>query len=429
MTKTTSRFDSADQPFLWGVATSAFQIEGHLENDMTEWERLGKFSQNGKDPHYKNAVDHWQRWEDDFALLKQLNLNAYRFSMDWGRIQPQKNRFDEEALAQYDRMLDRLLELNIIPMLTLHHFTHPVWFHHQTPWHAADSIEAFSTLVKKLAEKFADRINLFVSFNEPLVWALAAYGDAKFPPGEKNLERLMMAIHHILLAHRAAYDILKTHNPNAQIGMANNFIIFRPERAWHLLDQGLFWLIHSFYNMMLLKAFETNRLRFRFPFLIHYDAPIPLDNKIDFWGVNYYYRLHVRFQMSQEFPIRLSHLHRSGEGSSDLDWEIYSAGLQEIFRWLKRCGKPLYITENGIADQSDRKRLVFLRTHLKAVERALREHYPLKGYFHWSLLDNYEWLEGEMARFGLYEVDYQNGKQRKLRPSGKFYAEYIAQSI
>jgi beta-glucosidase len=113
----------------------------------------------------------------------------------------------------------------------------------------------------------------------------------------------MLAIHHILLAHRAAYDILKAHNPNAQIGIANNFIIFRPDRAWHLLDQGLFWLIHSFYNVMLLKAFETNRRRFRFPFLIHYDAPIPLDNKIDFWGVNYYYRLHVRFQMRQEIPI------------------------------------------------------------------------------------------------------------------------------
>lgn len=117
-----------NQKFLWGVATSAFQIEGHLQNDMTEWERSGLFNFDGKHPVSGIAADHWSRWEEDFKLLKNLNVNAYRFSMDWGRIEPRPNRFDEQALSQYDRMVDRLLELQIVPMLTLHHFTHPTWF-------------------------------------------------------------------------------------------------------------------------------------------------------------------------------------------------------------------------------------------------------------------------------------------------------------
>ena len=412
-------------PFLWGVATSAFQIEGHLTNDMTDWENLGHFNENGQTSLYGCAVNHWERWQADLQLLKQLNVNAYRFSMDWGRIQPERNYFDETALAQYDQMVDELIELDIIPMLTLHHFTHPTWFHQSTPWHLPESIEVFFTYAQKLIEIFSDRIKLFITFNEPLVWALAAYGDAKFPPGENNMQLMMKALSHILKAHKKTYEMIKANDAESMVGIAKNFIIFQPQRSWNLLDVGLSQRIHYFYNLMLLNSFKTNRLKIHLPTVLHYDEDIELNDTIDFWGLNYYYRLFVKFQMKPELPFVLNSIHRSGEGMSDLDWEIYSNGLDQILTWLKQTGKPVVITENGIADRSDKKRTEFLKSHLSVVEKTRQKGYPLFGYFHWSLMDNYEWLEGNSARFGLYEVDYTDNYNRLLRKSGEFYSRYI----
>jgi len=411
--------------FLWGVSTSAFQIEGDTINDMTEWEGSGGFHQNGKNPLYKNAARHWKMWEDDYRLLKELSVNAYRFSMEWGRIQPEPGKYSRKALDQYSRMVDRLLELQITPMLTLHHFTHPVWFHKKTPWHTPESIGSFLQFAEKLVKRFADRISLFITFNEPLVWALAAYGDAKFPPGEKNLARVMDALFNMLQAHRQTYDLIKGYNPEAQIGIAKNFIIFSPQRRWHPFDSGLNNLIHFFYNIMVLEAFKINRLRFKFPALLYFDKPIALDDCIDFWGINYYYRMHVKFRLNLKLPFQIDSIHRSGEGMSDLNWEIYSKGLWQVLKWVRPTGKPIYITEHGIADAEDYKRLHYLKSVLQILQEAKEKGYPIKGYFHWSLMDNYEWLEGSAAKFGLYEVDYNNGYKRILRQSGKHYSEFI----
>ncbi len=412
--------------FLWGAATSAFQVEGSLENDMTEWERQGRFSGNGKDLSYAEAAGHWQKWQEDFALLKTLDLNAYRFSMDWGRVEPQPGQFDEHALDQYSRMVDRLLELGIEPMLTLHHFTHPKWFHEKSPWHREESVERFAVFSRKISKGFSDRISLFITFNEPLVWLLAAYGEGKFPPGEKDLQLLVDALQNILKAHVIAYDILKTANPQAQVGIAKNLIVFNPQRSWHLLDRGLTFKIHNFYNTMLLNAFERNRLYFKFPFLLNIDFRMPLSDKLDFWGINYYYRLHIRFRPHLAAPFSMSFLPRSGEGVSDLGWEIYAKGLWQVMSWIRKTGKPFYITENGIADKQDSHRAAFLKAHLKYVKKALEKNLPLRGYFHWSLLDNYEWLEGKSACFGLYRVDYENGLHRSIRKSGEYFRDYIA---
>jgi beta-glucosidase len=257
------------------------------------------------------------------------------------------------------------------------------------------------------------------------VWALAAYGDGKFPPGEKNFDTMAIALTHILQAHKVVYTNIKKHQPSAQIGIANNFIIFRPQRLWHLLDRGTGFLIHRFYNFFLLDAFKKNKIRIIFPFLIHYVKKMSLEDYIDFWGVNYYSRYHTRFCLNLRRPMEFSHIDRSGEGLTDLGWEIYSDGLWKVLKWLKNTGKPFYITENGIADSQDLKRTAFLKSHLKIVEKAVWKNLPLRGYFYWSLLDNYEWMVGRRAKFGLYEVDYANQFKRRLRKSGRFYSEYI----
>jgi beta-glucosidase len=415
--------------FLWGVSTSAFQIEGYVQNDMTEWENAGKFRQNGLNPKYRNAVQHWKHWSTDFDLLKDLGVNSYRFSIDWARIEPQPGKFDESSIQQYGKMIDRLLQLGIKPMLTLHHFTHPVWFHDTCPWHLSSSIQYYTRFVETIMKSFGDKIQLYITFNEPLVWALAAYGDGKFPPGEKDITKMALVLKHMLQAHKEAYQIIKKYQSAAQIGIAHNFIIFQPERSWYLLDRGITFLINRFYNFVFLDAFQKNQLKIILPFIIRFQESLMLDDCIDFWGINYYYRMHLRSQLRLSKPMEFKFHNRSGEGLSDLGWENYSRGLWEILKWVKRANKPIYITENGLADSQDRHRTAYLKNHLSITEKAIKNGIPIKGYFHWSLLDNYEWLVGKEGKFGLYEVDYENNFERKIRKSGQYYSNYIRKNM
>ncbi len=411
--------------FLWGVATSAYQIEGGLNNDMSDWEFAGRFWQPSRNPRIGQAVDHWNRWEEDFQRLLELGVNGYRFSLAWSRIEPEPDKFDDAAIERYRRMIDWLCDHNIKPMVTLHHFTHPQWFHQVSPWHEPTAIERFEKFVTKVTQRLLDRVPLVVTFNEPLVWQLAAYGDGVFPPGQRDFGLMMKSLHNMLLAHRRAYDCIKQRHPACAVGLAHNFIIFKRARRGNFVDDGLKRLIHAFYNLMIPETFRTNRLAFHFPFLLSYNEPIDLDNRIDFWGVNYYYRLHVRFRMSLSCPFELLFIPRSGLGQSDLGWEIYPKGLRRICKWLRPAGRPIIITENGIAAHDDELRIRFLRAHLRMVARIRRSGYPLAGYFHWSLLDNYEWLVGRDARFGLYHVDFNNEYRRTLKQSGAYYRDWI----
>ena len=420
---------NTDNEFLWGVSTSAFQIEGGIENDITDWERRGRFENGKENPVYGSSTEHWQRWQADFELLRELNVNSYRFSVEWARIEPERGKFDSSALDQYSRMVDRLLELGITPMLTLHHFTHPSWFHAQTPWHHKESVEAFTEYTAKVADTLGDRVSKYITINEPMVWLLAGYLDAKFPPGEKNVRHLADALYNMLLAHASAYDIIKKANPTAEVGIANNFIVFKSARKWNPLDKKIKRLIHNFYNLSIIDAFRDNVVRIKFPLVFNYERPIALDDKIDFWGVNYYYRMHVRFKLSLKYPFELFFRDKSGSGFTDLGWEIYARGLAKVLDWLKETGKPIYVTENGIATQDDDKRLTYMRQHLAILEDSVRNNPQVRGYYYWSLMDNYEWLVGYAARFGLYEVDFRNGLKRTLRPSGHFFADYIANAI
>ncbi len=415
--------------FLWGAATSAFQVEGNITNDMTDWEHAGRFRQDGQDPRIGQAVDHWRRWREDFSLLTEIGLNAYRFSIEWARIEPSPGEFDHAAIDQYAEMIQWLRDHGITPMITLHHFSHPAWFHRICPWHMPDSVIYFERFVKTITPRLLVGLPLVVTFNEPLVWLLAGYGDAKFPPGEKNLNRMMRALHHMLVAHRQAYDIIKKSSPETQVGIAHNFIVFKRARSGHPIDGGLKRMIHYFYNLMIPESFRTNRLEFHFPLLVNYSSSVQLDDRIDFWGVNYYYRLHVKFKFSVIRPFELMFRAKSGEGVSDLGWEIYPKGLRKACEWLEPYHKPIYITESGIAAEDDSLRVSFLSSHLAMLDQLVKEGYPISGYFYWSLLDNYEWLIGHSARFGLFHVDHENGLARTMKPSAAYLQSHIRQSV
>jgi beta-glucosidase len=412
-------------PFLWGVATSSFQIEGHIKNDMTEWEKSGKFKQDGKNPLYKNGCNHWEIWEKDFELLSQLKVNSYRFSLEWSRIQPTFDTFNDEALQKYRKMIEKLTVHDITPFLTLNHFSHPNWFHKECPWHEKKSVEVYLNFVRKVLEISSDLVNWYVTFNEPLVWVLAAYGDAKFPPGERNFKKMMHALTNILHAHREAYQLIKETNKKAQIGIAKNFIIFKPTRKWNQLDVSLSKFVNEFYNTMIPTAFSTNRLKIYFPLLLNFDKKIQLKDMIDFWGINYYYRLYVNFRFNFKLPFEFKFKEKAKEGHSDLGWENHSKGLYKIAKSLRSTNKPLVVTENGIATTDDKKRIDYLKSHFAALKKIQKKGLPIKGYFYWSFLDNYEWLEGKTARFGLIGVDYDNNNKRMIKPSGYFFSRYF----
>jgi len=392
---------------------------------MTDWENRGMFRSRKLDPRYGRAAQHWRFWEKDLGLLKELGVNSYRFSIEWARLEPEEDRFITKALDQYERMLDRLLEYGITPMLTLHHFTHPTWFHVSCPWHSDKAVAAFVRFAETVVKRVADRVPYFVTVNEPVVWALAAYADAKFPPGFKDPKLMAAAIYNLLQAHREVYDLIKSESKHAQVGIAKNFVIFKTARKGHLLDQKMKRLIHEFYNLMMPQAFDSNCVRIHFPFLVDFERELSLKDKIDFWGINYYYRMHVRFRASLRKPFDLFFRNTSGEGFSDLGWEIYARGLQRVLNWMRFTNKPLFVTENGIAAQDDSQRMEFMSRHLAKLEKAIEQNPQVKGYFHWSLLDNYEWLVGYRARFGLYEVDFTDGYRRTIRDSGRYFANYI----
>ena len=407
--------------FFWGVATSSFQIEGHIENDFTEWEREGKFKKSGLDPVYANGANHWLMWKEDFDLLEKLGVNAYRFSLEWARIQPEPDKFSEAALDQYDKMIDYLLEKKIEPFLTLHHFTHPEWFHKISPWHDENSIEVFYRYVEKIFSRFKDRVKFWITFNEPLVWVMAGYGEGNFPPGIKNLEMMMIALSNILEAHKNIYDLIKSTSKESKIGIAKHFIVFKRERDWFLLDKAVRNRINQFFNKMIPDAFVTNKLIANFPTLLKFEKEIELNNKIDFWGVNYYYRLYTKFRLSLDNPFHFYTKHPE----TDTGWEIYPKGILKILKMISNYGKPIIVTENGIAINNEEVRKKFLKKHLKFVFKALKHNIDVRGYFYWSLLDNYEWLYGKSKRFGLVFVDYENNFKRIPKESYNFYRELI----
>jgi len=420
---------AAPVSFYWGVATSAFQIEGHIDNDMTAWEKQGGFRQNGKDPQVGQAIDHWHRWRQDFELLSKLKVNAYRFSIEWARIEPHPGRFDDAALTGYKDMLIDLQRRRITPFLTLHHFTHPCWFHQQCPWHKEESVTAYLAYIEKAVQMAAPFVDWYFTFNEPQVWVLGAYADAKFPPGEKDFNKMMTALYNILKAHRDACLIIKKIKPQAKVGIAKNFIVFRPLNKSNPLDKSLTRSIRYFYNRMFIDAFKKNRLEIRFPPLLKFDRSIELNNLIDFWGINYYYRMHVNFRLAMGLPFALKFIDRSGEGFSSLGWENYSRGLYKTAKRLAREGKPVLITENGIACDNDDERIDYLKNHFRIIKKIKKKGIDLRGYFYWSFIDNYEWLEGKAARFGLIRVDYENQLERSEKPSAAFYRDYITRHI
>lgn len=394
--------------FVFGVATSAYQVEGGIENDWSDWERAGKCKD--KDARCANSVEHWQRFFDDVPLITKLGATAYRLSIEWARVEPKRGEWDESAWTGYRTRLEALVKAGITPVVTLLHFTHPKWFHVETPWHEKSSLVAWERYAKRCAE-LLDGLNVHVTtINEPNVFLLGGYLAGMMPPGIADGRKAFAATANLVRAHVIARNAILDRRRSAgvaapQIGIAQNMLLFAPSRRWHPLDQALTRLAEGNYNHGFLEAISTGELRLQMPgFTAGKERIDGAAKSTDFTGLNYYTRAHLRFIAKAPW-VQFEFLDRHTRGLTDIGWEWYPEGFGQILHQLKRYQLPVWITENGLDDRNGARRSRYLYEHWKELLRARADGVDVRGYLHWSLMDNFEWLEAWGPRFGLYRVD------------------------
>jgi beta-glucosidase len=411
--------------FLWGVATSAHQFEGQgSSNQWKQWEQLGHVRQGYR---CGDACDWWRSAESDLDLCRELGLSAIRVSIDWGRVEPFEGGWDHLAVARYRALLESIRFRGMKPIVTLHHFTHPQWFEERGGFLARGAAERFATYAKRIVRELTDHCDTWITFNEPNVLAAFGYIFGEFPPGFRNhateFAKAMVSMHR---AHAIAYSDIHDQQPNATVGIAHNWVEFQPATE-AASDRLLAHFYAGGFNRSSLQLLLNGSLEFP---LNTVAAEIPeVVGKIDFFGLNVYNRLHVRAPFN-EVAIRTGGLFvptevPQGDRGAELPYgEAYPAAITAAVAEYSRLGVPLYITENGVPDRSDRIRPWVMVQSLARVHECIASGHNVRGYFHWSIVDNFEWSEGWELRFGLYELDLQT-KRRTARPSAAIYREII----
>lgn len=402
--------------FLWGTATSSHQVEGgNSNNNWAEWEdRPGKILNGDRSGL---ACDWWGgRWREDFDRAVEGGQNAHRLSLEWSRIQPAPDRWDEDALERYRTILRGLRERGMRVMVTLHHFTDPLWVVERGGWENPDTAELFARYVERAVEALSNYCSLWITINEPNVYAVSGWMMGDFPPGKKDLGLAMRVMANLLRGHALAYKVIKRLQPAAEVGVAQNI---RPERPAGplFLDQIPANIIHRSFNYSFLEAIRDGTLRVAGR---SFRVPEALGTQ-DFIGVNYYTVELVRFNLFRPGDLFSNRFFPPGTPRSETGFLAHVPdGLREALKWVHRFRLPIYITENGVEDSTDTLRPRYLIEHLHEVWRAVNWNYGIRGYFHWSLVDNFEWERGWSQRFGLWGLDPVT-QVRQRRPSVDLY--------
>lgn len=417
--------------FLWGASTSAYQVEGNCTN-CNWWQFESTLDPQGHQriAHGQRcglAADHWNRYREDIQLLKEMHLSAFRFSLEWSKVEPEEGVFADSVLDHYERVVDELCANGIEPFITLHHFTNPLWFDRKGGFERDDSPAILARFAAKVAQRLGSKVRFWSTINEPNVYAVEGYYRGTFPPGQHDPAKAIVVLQNLLRAHTACYQAVKQIRPDAQVGLLANIFVFDPPQAWNLLDVMLAHYLNTAFSISVIDYLTTGVFDFSLPGVGsgHFETGVP--GAFDYVGLNYYTRLLYHFDpFSEEKMVEVQRFPR--EELTDKGWEVYPGGLYRALDMISsRTGKPIYITENGIADDSDLKRAGFIEDHLLVANRAIREGMNVKGYFYWSLMDNFEWIDGFDVRFGLYAVDYATQK-RKLRGGSLKLREIIMQS-
>lgn len=388
--------------FLWGAATSSHQVEGGNANDWTDWEAQPGRIRDGSNTAV--ACDHYRRYAEDFDMAAALGHNAHRFSLEWSRIEPEEGRWDMAAVTHYREVLLALHARGLRTMVTAWHFSLPKWVAARGGWEHPEAPRLFARYCAFVAGELGDLVDLWSTINEPMVYLSMGYLEGTWPPGRRRLPAAWRTFNNLVRGHRLAYATMhaKLDRPGerARVGIAQNCQAFEPYRSGSPLDRLVVRLADWFYN----HAF------FRRTGGAH-----------DYIGVNYYFHNRLKF-----VPRRVSRFfyetHNENREVSDLGWEIHPEGMYRAIMDMRRYGRPIYVTENGVASADDRLRTAFITAMVGSMHRALRDGADVRGYFHWSLIDNFEWDKGYGPRFGLVAIDYTT-QRRTPRPSAYLYKE------
>ncbi len=407
--------------FLWGAATSSHQVEGrNTNNDWWTWEEAGKVAEPSGD-----ACDHFHRYREDFDLARSLHHNAYRFSLEWSRIEPQEGVFSHEGIAHYRQKLEALRERGMEPVLTLYHYTMPRWLADKGGWENPAIEDHFERFVGRVAAEYGELVGWWITLNEPVVQAFKGWILGQWPPGRRqDFPMAIQVVRHMLRAHVRAYHLIHEHCRDARVSVAKHALALTPCNPKRRLDRLSARVRAYLFNHLFLDALHSGALRV--PGLLW--ERLPQKRTLDFIGLNYYTRDFVR-NTGLNLPGLLGDIctlkhHQSIGKRNHLGWEIYPEGLAHFLRDYSRYKLPILITENGLPVEDDEDRWTFIFLHLWQVARALDEGVDIAGYLHWSLLDNYEWADGYRARFGLIGVDYGT-QARTVRESAKRMAKII----
>lgn len=410
--------------FLMGTATSATQIEsGDRNNSWYYWtkERRTKDSTISD-----NTTDHYQCIDEDISLQKKLNMQTYRFSIEWSRIAPEKGALSDQALLHYKDEVEKLINAGITPLITLHHFSNPIWIENNGAWLNPETVKYFLDYTEFVVRNLRHLVSDWCTFNEPNTYLFAGYLHGKWPPGEQyNLGAYFTGANNFIRAHAQAYS--KIHEIrksigflDTKVGFALHMRIFKSKNNTpleKLLTKYYDYWFQRFLNYGLINGMTRTLSGFR-TFLGKHAR------YCEYLGINYYTRdvISFVFRLSTFFGKQEKVQHSS---ESDLGWEIYPKGIYTISKSLFRKYKmPIYITENGLADESDKQRKMFIFRHLQMISKLCEKGVDVQRYYHWSLLDNFEWMEGMIPKFGLIAVDHQT-KERRIRDSAFFYADVI----
>lgn len=436
--------------FVWGVATSALQIEGGADKrGESIWDRFASVPGHIADgSNVETACDHFHLWRSDLDLLSGLGVSAYRFSISWPRVIPLgRGVVNEGGVDFYDALVDGMLERRIDPWVTLYHWELPQALQDQGGWTDRGTAEAFAEYTDAVVSRLGDRVTNWITHNEPFCTAQLGYEVGEHAPGHRDGGEALAAAHHALLSHGLAMKVIREHQPKARVGIVLNLTPSEPISLTDLDVDAARWFDGWFNRWYLDPVFRgtypsdaiDDRVRrghlqsAKLPFVKDGDMAM-ISAPMDFLGVNYYSRAVMQVGVDGEPEgVRVA----PDDAYTEMGWEVYPQGLFSLLRRLQKDYNPpkIYITENGAAYGDgpdaegrihDERRVNFIRSHIAAVGRAVEQGVPVGGYFVWSLLDNFEWAMGYTKRFGLHWIDYET-QQRLPKDSALWYRDFIAE--
>lgn len=435
------------EDFLWGTATAAYQIEGAAEEDgkgLSIWDTFSHQSGNiAGDDTGDIACDHFHRYEEDVQLMKTLRINTYRFSISWPRIFPDESgRPNEQGIAFYKKLIGLLREAGIAPAVTLYHWDLPQWLQDRGGWADKGTVDAFEKYARYVFGELGDTVHLWITHNEPMVAAFAGHWWGNHAPGITDPATAFAVAHHLLLSHGKAVQAYREMGLKGQIGISLNMTPVYPagDNESDRLAAARFdaftngWFADPVFRGQYPAAlWQELAEAFALPHVALGDMEI-ISTPVDFLGINYYYPTYVEADAGS--PYGAKHVD-SGKEKTEMGWEVYAGGLYDLLmRLTKDYHVPIMITENGAAyadavdaagEVVDDQRLAYYRRHITEAHRAIRDGVDLRGYFAWSLMDNFEWAHGFSKRFGLIYVDYPT-QERIIKKSGRWYGRVVSEN-